>query len=332
MPSNVWAQLASFFFVLAAVFADLLLLRFCLVAANALLVVAAAVGFPLWPDVAGQGVAIDTLVWSSISLALHLWALIRLLLDERPLPPLPDPDDEGLFQYFATRTGIGRSDFIFIIERGKWTHVSAPGKRIPCTDALHVIVDGLVECEVQGWKRRAADEFREGTHRFALGSGELFDLSLANAFRLPIGFYNREFSAATRTADVLLFSWTREALDQLASGPPVVQQAMKNLVAFAVADVAHRQRLAETEGVEGTLKRGLRHPDFRVPLPGEDEPPPKPFLRRVGACFMWILKSMDPRPPQGLRHYAVPKQYIEDTGTLRRQSVSSVVSPPSGLA
>ena len=48
MPySHLYAQLASFFFLMSAVFTDLLLLRVCLVMANALLVVAAAVGFPL---------------------------------------------------------------------------------------------------------------------------------------------------------------------------------------------------------------------------------------------------------------------------------------------
>ena len=100
MPSSIWAQLASFFFLLAAIFRDLLLLRFCLIAATALfLVIAASLGMPLWPATSSDsGVATDVLVWASVSLVLHLWAFIRLLWDERPMKPF-EGDDEALFQF-----------------------------------------------------------------------------------------------------------------------------------------------------------------------------------------------------------------------------------------
>lgn len=314
--SNLYAQLASFCFLMSAVFSDLLLLRFCLVLANALLVVAASVGFPLWPDFVGTGVAVDTLVWSSVALTLHIWAFVRLLLDERPIPPFKNPNDEALFQYFNARSGIGRSDFLEILEKAEWVSVPEVGRLIPCEDHLYVIVEGAIECKIRGWKRRPGEEAPEGEEEIMIGSGELFDLSLANVFGLPIGFYNQGFEARTLTGHALLASWDKAALEGFAyRSPPIVPSAWKNLVAFAVADVAHRQRRPGE-----TLQRSKRHADFSPP-PEAMAPKKRPSCWAwTKTFFIWIFTSMDPRPPKGLRHYAVPRQFVV-TSDLQRTAV-----------
>jgi hypothetical protein len=319
MPSNIYAQLASFFFLMAAVFTDLLLLRFCLVVANAMLVVASALGFPLWPDYIAPGVAIDSLVWASLALTLHIWAFIRLLLDERPLKPFEDADDEALFQYFNARSGIIRSDFLGILERAEWVRVPEAGRLIPCDDQLYVIVEGAIEGRIKGWKRRPEHvPDHQDVEEIVIGSGELFDLSHANLFGMPIGFYNEGFEARTLLPNALLASWSTEALEEFGfRSPPIVSSAWKNLVAFAVADVAQRHRIPGD-----TLLRSKRHRDF-FPPPHHADKTKKGCWASTKAFFLWIFMSMDPRPPKGLRHYAVPRQFVVDQDLERRPVTGS---------
>lgn len=317
MPSSIWGQLASFFFLMAAVFSDLLLLRFCLIAANTLLVVAAALGMPLWPNLASDnGVATDVLIWASLSLVLHLWAFVRLLWDERPMHAFPEADEEALYQFFAVRGGITRTDFVSILERGSWLRVAERGTEIPCSDRMHILVQGAVDCKIRGWKRKASDPFNPESVRILLTSGQIFDLMHANVFKLPIGFFNQEFHATSVVDNTVLFSFPLAALADFANGPPVIVQVWRNMVAFAVADVAHRQT-PEPTGSPTPAEFGKRHPDFSLP------PPTKPLSlgQRIKGFLWWILSSMDPRPPQGLRHFAVPHFVENPNATITKEGV-----------
>lgn len=54
----------SFCFFLSGMFGDLLLIRLCLVGAYVWLLIAAAVGYPIWPDTLNAGwISLDGIVW-----------------------------------------------------------------------------------------------------------------------------------------------------------------------------------------------------------------------------------------------------------------------------
>ncbi|KAI9024832.1 hypothetical protein DFJ74DRAFT_57345 [Hyaloraphidium curvatum] len=326
MPANIWSQLASFFFLMSAVFTDLLLLRFCLVLANMFLVVSASVGFPLWPAIYGDGgPAVDSLVWASLALVLHLWALIRLLLDERPMKPFEAPDDEALYRFFALRTGIRRVDFLDILEHGEWVHVPESGRLLPTESMLYLVVEGAVACKVTNWRRRPTDDFRDEASRFVLGSGDFFDLKLGNTFGIPIGFHSVGFEARTASSQALLFAWPAESLNYFATkAPGVVGAAWRNMVSFAVADVAHSYMNpsqhpkylpakddSQYPQQEEVAELAHRHPDFST-LPDTVSMRRKKMgcWDRTEGFLGWVFGSMDPRPPKGVRHYAVPPQFV----------------------
>jgi hypothetical protein len=154
--------------------------------------------------------------------------------------------------------------------------------------------------------------------RIVLASGQIFDLAHANVFSLPIGFYNEHFSAKSLVANTLLFSFPDEALADFAlRSPPIIPQVWRNMIAFAVTDVAHRQT-PEPSGHEG-YDLMHRNPDFLSPLPPKKEPGLTRAVRRIREFLWWIVSSMDPRPPQGLRHFAVPKHYVVNKdATIKR--------------
>lgn len=306
-PAGPLGQLANLFFILSAVFSDLLLLRFALVVANACLVANAAIGFPSWHGSPGSGIAVDALIWSSVALSLHLWAFIRLLWDERPVPPFDDPDEEALFHLFASRAGIGRSDFLAILEKAEWTRVPETGTHVDASDRFYIIVEGLVQCKIKGWRRRLAEEPHQMEQSIDLGSGDMFDLSLTNCFGLPIGFYNERFDATTLLPNALIVGWSRDALEGFAyRSPPVVAQAWKNLIAYEVADVAHRHRNHPSFVGQEAVERAKRHRDFEAGNGGQK----RSWWAATKSFLFWIIKSMDPRPVKGLRHHAAPAQFI----------------------
>jgi len=325
MPSSIYVQLANFFFVMAAIFNDVLLIRISLTVANAFLILTAALGWPMWPEFAAPGnpAPVDTLVWCSIAFVLHFWATSVLIMDERSRGRFEDDHVESLYQFFLNRTGVARRDFVRILNNGRWTRIVHKGTRIDTDKELYLIVEGYVDCEIDGWRRREDDrQFTErerkskgSSFRIRLGSGEIFDLRLANVFDVPVGFFNTSFGARTASDNVLLFSWSLDALEEFSHrSPPVIVQTWRNLIAFAVADIAHRPLMSEEERMKHMIKDS-KHADFRIPV---TQPPSK--KKRAVDTMKWLLKSMDPRPPPGLRHTAIPVLSINATASLYKDS------------
>jgi hypothetical protein len=294
--NSIWAQLASLAFLFAAIFNDILLIRFCLVLANFLLIVASLLGWPLWPNLIAnpfQEIALDTFLWSLFAFILHFWAFFMLLVDERRMKRFSDANSESLYQFFLKRTGISRKDFLPIIKSGKWTRCLGKQMSIPTDVDFHLLVEGFVDVEIEGWKRRDEEndiEQARPVSKIRLYSGEVFDLRLANVFDVPIGFFNTSFAAQSSSDEVLLFSWDLSALNSFASSnksSPVITQAWRNLIAFSVADIAHRPWQTEAERLRHM--KGNRHVDFSIP---SEETEPKQTWKQF---FWWIIKSMDPR-------------------------------------
>jgi hypothetical protein len=321
MTNSIYVQIANFFFVMAAVFNDILLVRYCLVLANGLLVVAAALGWPLWPDYSATSeVAVDSLIWASVAFVLHLWALVHLLLDQRSGAKFDDENSESLYQFFRRRSGIGRRDFQFILTKGKWTRIKELGVRLDTSHELYLVVEGTVDCQIEDWHRRVDEteqaaspglgRERRGVFKVRLMSGEMFDLRLANVFDVPVGFLNSSFEARTGSKETLVFSWSVDALLEMKrSATPLVLQGWRNLIAFCVADVAHRPYISELE--RSNLIHNLRHVDFAIP---DKEP-----RRQTGSLqdyLVWMIRSMDPRPMPGLRRSAVPELSVETTASV----------------
>ena len=316
MVAAIFNQIASFSFLMAAVFSDILLIRICLVFGNLFLMIWGILGVPKWPAVISVPyfVAIDTLVWSSAALTLHSWAVTRLLMDERQLGRFKDDMEERLFQYFNRRSGINRRDFLEIYKRGRWTEVLTAGSDIPTNTEFHLIVRGIVACDIDGLRRRdrRSVEFRKDTIHVRLGSGDFMDLRLANTFMSTIGFFNDDFRAKTEIDKALLFSWTHEALKEMAHVSPPVHQAWKNVVIFVIADIAQRQHFGE-ESLQ------TDNEDFAIPKTY----PSRTMRTWCWETLKWVVRSMDPRPPRGIRHKPVPvcSQYANTENRAAHASV-----------
>lgn len=293
----------------------------------------------MWPNSGstGEAVPLDSLVWSSIAFILHSWAFLVLLVDEREGKRFDDDDTESLYRFFLNRSGISRRDFHPIFTKGKWTRISRVGSNIDTDKELFVLVEGSVDVEIEGWHRRQDLEIspdgpvaKSSTstsdsepYKIRLYSGELFDLRLANVFRVPVGFFNKSFGARTASENVLLFSWPIEALEEFSTkSPPVIIQAWRNMIAFAVADIAHRP-LGSDEDRQAQMN-GHRQVDFTVPR--EDSSSNEKTIRNF---FWWLIKSMDPRPLPGMRRAAVPVLSSSSAAAVYNDPrMSSIPTPP----
>src|SRR4051812_22438689 len=77
---SVYYQFANLFFLLAALYTDILLIRGSLVLGNLMILIQAALGWPFYPCwTNAPWVSLDTLVWSFLSLLFHSLAVLRLL-------------------------------------------------------------------------------------------------------------------------------------------------------------------------------------------------------------------------------------------------------------
>ena len=203
-------QFASLFFLLSALFADPLIIRFWLSLAFACLIAATLQSY-----VADHSLMVDTLVWLAVTGSLHWRALWSLLKEELPLKPLADADDAALFCYLHRRSGMLRSDFDRIRAIGFWRRFQA-GQRICDTDEardrLHIVLEGRASVQLRyediGGHSTAASAgstaadgdaesggaapARPGL-RLEMKSGECFDLRLLNICGVFIGFPNRFF-------------------------------------------------------------------------------------------------------------------------------------------
>jgi hypothetical protein len=317
MAGSIFSQLASFFFLWAAIFNDILLIRFVLIMGNAFLLVNGSLGLPRWPEVINlPPPAIDTIVWSGLAFVLHAYAFVCLLVDEKAVRRFPEDNAESLYQLFRRRSGISRRDFLPILNQVKWIQIPAAGTVIPTDKDFHLIVEGVVVANIIGLRRRDEAKVHDQKVVARLHSGNCFEMRHANVFKIPVGFLNSSFQAIADTDNVVLCAWPIEALQGFARGPPVVVQAWRNFIAFCLADIAHRPMMPETED--------HRDPDF-------DITPDVPDRRRNRAkeFFAWIAHSINPKPPKGLRHRPMP--VIALHCDYPKPSTSSGIPPDSTL-
>ena len=312
LPGGPFAQLSNIAFFLAAVFGDLLLLRFFLSMAYVFLLISAALGQPRWPYVDSNGnIFIDTIVWATLSGALHIVSLVRLILDERRIK-FKTEDEEQLWRFFYRRSGMGRLEMKQVLKFGHWQRVKAGD----------LILDPIGACStlclmVEGTGKFAASSGVPDTVEHAvtekLVSGSFFDMRLLNIMGLFIGFEgygaDKRFAAVAQT-DCLVYQWTIDELNTMATQcAPAVGQAWRNLLAtqigltFAWREMPHRppgSSLGEPES--RAVLFGMRSRDFTDPLRGYEgrkQWTMLGLLRSAVRSFHFLL-------PPGIRHNNLP--------------------------
>lgn len=312
LPGGPLAQLSNVSFFLAAVFGDLLLLRFFLSMAYVFLFISALLGQPRWPSVASTDAAfLDTIIWSALSGALHIVALVRLILDERRITFKTD-DEEQLWRFFYRRSGMGRLEMKQVLKFGRWRRVKAG----------EVILDPVGACSnlclmVEGVGKFAAanGEPESGVPAVTekLVSGCFFDMRLLNVMGLYIGFegYGPEkwFAAVAKT-DCLIYEWSIEDLNIMATQcSPAVGQAWRNLLATQIGltlawrEVPNRppgSSLGEPES--NAILFGMRSRDFTDPLRGYEG---RKQWTRTG-LLKSAIRSFHLLMPPGIRHTNIP--------------------------
>lgn len=136
-----YGTLSNFFFLCSALFSDILHVRVMLVLAYLMLLLQVALGFPSheqWTaNTAASSAALGSIVWVSVTLALQLYGLLVLLLDE--LPARLRGDDELLWRLFYRRCGITKREF---------SHVSRVRVRCGWRAAAQALAGGGPGCHV----------------------------------------------------------------------------------------------------------------------------------------------------------------------------------------
>lgn len=237
-PAAIFQQLSNASFFLAAVFGDILLIRLFLTSAYVFLLVSAALGYPRWPNVGSTGgIAVDGVVWATLSGSLHALALLRLLLDERTVR-FCSADEEQLWRFFYRRSGMGRLEMKEVLKRGRWLHIPAGTTildPIAAYSRLCLLVEGtavFVASKSTGGDEECPSSPIRPTLLF---SGSFFDMRLLNVFGIYIGFEaggdEKQFHAVART-DCLLYTWSIEELNELATQcSPAVSTFWRNVLA-----------------------------------------------------------------------------------------------------
>lgn len=312
LPGGPLAQLSNVSFFLAAVFGDLLLLRFFLSMAYVFLFISALLGQPRWPSAGSTDAAfLDTVIWAGLSGALHIVALVRLILDERRIRFKTD-DEEQIWRFFYRRSGMGRLEMKQVLKFGRWRRVKAG----------EVILDPIAACSslclmIEGVGKFASTNGEPETGIAAitekLVSGCFFDMRLLNVMGLYIGFegYGPEkwFAAVAKT-DCLIYEWSIEDLNTMATHcSPAVGQSWRNLLATQIGlTLAWREMpnrppgssLGESEST--AILFGMRSRDFTDPLRG--------YEGRKQWTVLGLLKSavrsFHLLMPPGIRHNNIP--------------------------
>lgn len=235
-PAGVVGQLANLSFLCAGVFADLLIIRLCLLLGYCGLLANALTGFPLWPGFVSTPhfVALDTVVWSLLGIYVHGASFVHLLRDERAVH-LSEPEEE-LYRMFYRRSGITRLLFKSQVLAGAEFREYAPGDVI--TDGstgkrVHIVIQGHVDATVT---------VPDGSRSFQLFSGDLFEFRYLNLFGTHVGFVEADMVAIARS-EVRTFSIEAERLRELSRGPSIVRQAWQAVIVAAMARAAERSVL-----------------------------------------------------------------------------------------
>lgn len=308
--SGPFGQLASASFLFVALFSDVLLIRLFLTFAYVFLLLGATTGHPGWKDFdLNNSVAVDGIIWASICLLLHGFALCRLVYDERPIK-FKTPDEEQLWRFFYRRSGMKRLEMLQVLKYGRWVRVEAGQPILGPKDSkvrLCLLVEGLASFKTVFHGR--------GDVKKQLHSGAVFDLALLNIFGVYIGLERGQHKSfhATADTDCLLYTWGAEELSIMATKlSPAVAAFWRNFTLCTVGMTLDYQGHQGTNMVCATgedesplVLQGGRSRDFTDPLRSYEQQ-----RHSVRSVLTWIWRSLSPFLPPGSRHNALPANGI----------------------
>lgn len=305
-------QLASLFFLGAALFGDMLLIRLCLSVAFFMLLLQSALSY-----VVDRVFLADAVAWALVTGSLHVLAAYRLARESRAnrfrgrdafRGGEPDGDDAALERFLVRRTGAGPADVARLRRRGAWVRFRA-GDRVCGTEAsrerFYVVVEGVARIV---WRNEGVDAPEQSAH---LASGDAFDLRLLNLAGVFVGFPNERFEATAAT-DALCFAVsTADLVDLVAT-----HSQFSNFLTVLALDQLARALAKATdtapggpapprdsygEREDGAWFSGARSRDFAAPYDDLEskalEPPP---------FATWIRDSVSPTVQPGCRNTFFP--------------------------
>jgi hypothetical protein len=234
-PLAIYKHFAAFSFLLAGVFADLLVVRLCLSSAYIFLILNCLMGSPLWPYLRRpEHLTVDMLVWGIVCFYVHMCSIIRLLKDEAHVS-LTD-DEEALWRMFYRVGGMSRKVFKDqIAAHMKVVHFKK-GQILPTADFFHMTYKGLVEIQVY--------ENNQLLTTNTDGSGSMFDLKSLGLLQ-----------AHTPMANHVL---------------KVVSQSDSSFFQFSTKDIRRIAAIKHTKGVWQTVLVGILARIAVARLPDED--------------------------------------------------------------
>jgi hypothetical protein len=319
-PVSIYLQCASFCFLCAGQFADLLVVRFCLFGAYSCLFANAIMGSPLFPYWRRPGhVSLDLLGWCCCCLYTYASSIINLLNDERPVPI--GAEEDALWRMLYRLGGITRKVFAHeVLPEMEVVHFKA-GVELPVDTHFHILYRGLVRLQVV--------EGGQVIHEATDSSGCIFDFKQLGL--IPDDKHVRHHVVRVTTAsDAILFQFTNTAIRDIAN-----RDNIRNVWQTVFIGVLVRVAMSRFPGKSGV--RSTAHdptyidPLFR-PLDRSEEPPPylagsgRALERPLAHVMYYVGRTFTPPWPfgrhrVGFRHrLPVPRPSYESANVESRFS------------
>jgi hypothetical protein len=304
-PLSFWVQISNWFFLLAGLHGDLLIIRLSLFLAYLLLVVNSVVGSPLWPlATAGNGkISVDGLLWAAVSLYVHGASLFALIWDERHVQL--NEDEVALWRMMYRTGGLSQRLFQTILSQ-KLAVVELPaGETIDTDNYFYIVYHGQVRLQVI--------EGNVSTSTRILVSGEMFDLKLIGLFSTAnTVFHSGSIRCTALTNNVRLFQIQKDDMEKVAHHPlakSVWQALLINNLSYVVESyLSEEKRSSHAELYCDKIFRPLESWEQPQPsLAGSGQAWAVPLFHLVGS----IRRSFSPPwpfigHPTGIRQTQLP--------------------------
>lgn len=212
-PVSIYLQCASFCFLCAGNFSDLLVVRCCLLSAYSCLAINALMGSPLWPALHKPGyISLDALFWCFCCLYTYACSIVRLLLDESHVRLTED--QEALWRMLYRLGGVSRKVFGYDITPCFTVQTFKDGQELNLESHFYIVYKGLVHIEIHedGKMVSSAND----------GSGCLFDFKslglLHSHYHSKIKNHKLKVTCIT---NVTAFEFAKDTIRSLASKPNI---------------------------------------------------------------------------------------------------------------
>jgi hypothetical protein len=261
---SIWMQLANFFFTLAGLSGDLLIIRLTLFTAYSFTFLNAALGGPLWGSVSNPGfLNTDIFIWGLIGMYVHGASLVCLFADERKI--VLTKEEEALWRVFYRTGGLSALLFKTILCPHLEVVEFKDGEDIPTDDYFYVLYTGYVKLECMSKKGGKVLLER------LLKSGDMFDLNHLDMFRDDNVLKGKPI-ICTSLNNTTLYRFTKVSMDKIAHHP-LSKGVWQSLLIHNLSSVVEAYMDAESTNALVSSK-GLTSAKIFQPLQPSEEPNP----------------------------------------------------------